>query len=229
MHRVLAATTIVIFVSWSACLSLAAQGHSSDATSAQTVYDGWRARQLLASSVLTKQDRRSIGSVRDLIVDRDGRMVAIVIEGGGPVQIPDTVYRVPWMEVDPTPGEAGVTVDLSDADRPHYGLVPGTEGTPSLPREFRITEVIGDYARLQAGQGFGYVTDVIVTKDNRLAAVLITRDGESSGRTIAFPFSGIETRWDPGASYFGLPHVTAEQAEQAAISIDRSGLSPAGL
>ena len=195
-------------------------------------YDGWRARQLLGTSVLASGDGRAIGQVGDIIVDGDGRIAALIVQGGGPLQLPDFVYRVPWTEIDVTPGKPGVSVDLSDAKRPRYGLFPGSEGVSALPREFRITEVIGDYARLQTGHGYGYVTDVMVTGDARLGAVLVTRTspaGSGTAATVAFPFPAVQSRWDPAASYFGLPHVTAEQADKAAIQIDRARMSEASL
>jgi sporulation protein YlmC with PRC-barrel domain len=194
----------------------------------QGLSDGWRARQLLGSAVLA-QDGRTIGQVRDIIVDKDGRLEALIIEGGGPLQLPDAVYRIPWREVDLTPGKAGVVADLSDAKRPRYGLFPGTEGVATLPREFRATEVIGDYARLQTGHGYGYVTDVVFTKDGRLGAVLVTRQTGANGTTTAFPFPAVQGPWDPGASYFGLPHVTAEQADKAGVVVDASRFSQATL
>lgn len=230
MIQLLFAAVALIALGGSSCLAQGGQPQpSSTAADAQMMYEGWRARQALGSEVLNKQDRRSIGQVRDIVIDRDGRVEALIVEGGGPVQIPEAVYRIPWREVDTTPGEAGIVADLSDVNRPRYGLVPGVEGAPTLPREFRVTEVIGDHARLQTGHGFGYVTDVVFTKDGRVAGVLVTRDVEAAGRILAFPFPGIQTRWDPGASYFGLPQVTAEAAEQAAIPIEASRLPRTSL
>lgn len=214
------------------CASATGVCWAQDAPESKAIYDGWRARQLMGSSALAKADGRAIGQVGDIIVDADGRIAALIVQGGGPLQLPDFVYRVPWQEVDLTPGKPGVVLDLSDAKRPRYGLFPGTENVPTLPREFRITEVIGDYARLQTGHGYGYVTDVIFTQDARLAAVLVTRTspaGASAAATVAFPFPGVQSRWDPSASYFGLPHVTAEQADKAAVAIEASRLSQATL
>ena len=201
---------------------------SAPSQESQNLYQGWRARQLLGSAVLT-QDGRTIGQVRDIVVDKDGRIEALIMEGGGPLQLPDSVYRIPWSEVDLTPGKPGVVADLSDAKRPRYGLFPGSEGVATLPREFRVNEVIGDYARLQTGHGYGYVTDVVFTGDGRLGAVLVTRQTGAAGTTTAFPFPGVQSPWDPGASYFGLPHVTVEQADKAGVVVDASRFSQATL
>ena len=196
--------------------------HASGAASALTleaVYKGWRSRELIGQKVFGK-DRREIGVVRDLIMDADGRLAALVIEGGGVVGLPEAVYRIPWSNVNLTSGEEGVFVDLSSGQRPQYGLFPGTEGVATLPREFRLTEVIGDYARLQTGYGFGYVNDVVLSQEGRTIAVLVSRDAQAGGGTFAFAFPGTTGLWDPGLSYYGLPFVTEDQAREAGLRVE---------
>jgi sporulation protein YlmC with PRC-barrel domain len=187
----------------------------------ELLYQGWRARLLLGQPVAAKSDGRGLGTVRDIIVDKDGRAAALVVEGGGPADLPAALYRVPWSNVDTTPGKAGVSVDLSNAgERPQYGLFPGSEGVATLPREFRVSELLGDYARLQTGYGYGVVTDAVFTPDGRLAAVLVSRDAAAGGGTAAFPFPGTAGPWDPGLSYYGLPFVTEGQARAVALTVD---------
>jgi hypothetical protein len=189
------------------------------ALSPEAVYTGWRSRQLLGQPASAKDGRR-IGAVTDIIVDKDGRIAALLIEGGGTLGIPEAVYRIPWGQVDLTPGSDGVQIDLSSGQRPQYGLFPGTEGVPTLPREFRVTEIVGDYARLQTGHGYGLVTDAVFAPDGRVIAVLVSRDASAGGGTVAFPFSGYSGQWNPGMSYFGLPFVTEGQAREAGLRIE---------
>jgi sporulation protein YlmC with PRC-barrel domain len=197
---------------------------------ADLLYRGWRARSLFGQAVSAKSDGREVGWVRDVIVDRDGRAAALVVEGGGTLGLPEAVYRVPWSNVDLTPGKAGVRIDLaSGSEKPQYGLFPGTEGVATLPREFRLTEILGDYARLQSGYGYGVVMDSIFTPDGRMSAVLVTRDGASGGGTTAFPFYGTSGPWDPGMSYYGLPFVTEDQARAAGLKVDPQRFSTAVL
>lgn len=183
------------------------------------LYGGWRAQQLLGQQAFRKGGDE-VGIIRDLIIDADGRLAAVLIAGGGALNIPDALYRIPWNEVDPTPGQKGIVTALTDGKRPQYALFPGTEGVPTLPREFRLTEVLGDYARLQTGYGYGYVNDAVFDKGGRLIAILISRDAASGGGTFAFPFPGTIGRWDPSASYYGLPFVTDSQAQAAGLRID---------
>ncbi|WP_201863867.1 PRC-barrel domain-containing protein [Microvirga soli] len=193
------------------------------------LYRGWRAQQLLGQSVMRKGGDR-VGTVRDLIIDAEGRLAAMVMEGGGSLGIPDAVYRIQWDEVDLTPGHDGIRTGLADnSEKPQYGLFPGTEGVPTVPREFRLTEVLGDYARLQTGYGYGYVSDAVFDKSGRLIAMLIARDVASGGGTYAFPYPGTTGRWDPGAGYYGLPFVTASQAQMAGLRVDSTKFTGAAL
>jgi sporulation protein YlmC with PRC-barrel domain len=192
------------------------------------LYEGWRSQQLIGQQALRKNGEE-VGLIRDLIIDANGRLAAVLIAGGGALNVPDAFYRIPWREVDITPGQRGIALDLSDGKRPHYALFPGTESVPTLPREFRLTEVLGDYARLQTGYGYGYVMDAVFDKEGRLIAVLISRDAASGGGTYAFPFPGTVGRWDPGASYYGLPFVTDSQAQAAGLRIDPNRFKNAAL
>lgn len=193
------------------------------------LYKGWRAQQLLGQAVMRKGGDR-VGTVRDLIIDADGRLAAVVMEGGGALGIPEAVYRIPWDEVDLTAGQEGIRTGLGEnSEKPQYGLFPGTEGVPTVPREFRLTELLGDYARLQTGYGYGYVSDVVFDKSGRLIAVLVGRDVASGGGTYAFPYPGTTGRWDPEASYYGLPFVTDSQAETAGLRIDPKKFTGATL
>ncbi len=183
------------------------------------LYEGWRSQQLIGQQALRRSGDQ-VGIVRDLIIDADGRLAAVLIAGEGTVSTPDALYRIPWNEIDPTPSQQGIVATICKDEKARYALFPGTEGVQTLPREFRLTEVLGDYARLQTGYGYGYVTDAVFSRDGRLIAVLISRDAASGGGTFAFPFPGTVGRWDPGASYYGLPFITDSQAQAAGLRID---------
>jgi len=186
------------------------------------LYDGWRARDLLGEAAADSSGRQ-IGVIQDLLIDANGRIVAAVVEGGGIVGVPDTVFRIPWRFVRDVRG-GGVRVDLSpDGRLPEYTFST-PNGVPTWPREYRITEVIGDAVRLRTGYLYGTVTDVVFDRAGRTTFVIVAGTphlGTALG-TVAFPFNGMTGAWDPGASYFGLPFVVPEQARQAAIPVDRS-------
>jgi sporulation protein YlmC with PRC-barrel domain len=199
-----------------------------DPFSHDMLYRGWRSRQIAGQRV-TGRDGADLGTVRDLVVDADGRLAALVVEGGGIPGVPDAVYRVPWSGVDTTPGREGVAVAVSRAELPTLGLFPGSEGVATLPREFRASEVVGDYARLQTGYGFGVVTDVVFGSDGRMLAVLVSRDAAAGGGAYAFAYPAAPSRWDPAATYYGLPYVTPDQAAQAGLRVDPKRFENAAL
>lgn len=185
----------------------------------EALYHGWRSRRIIGQKVMRK-DGNDVGTARDLIIDADGRIAALIVEGGGVLDIPDALYRIPWSNIALTLDRNLITADLSSGQRPQYGLFPGSEGVTVLPREFRLTELVGDYARLQTGNGYGYVTDVVFSSDGRMIAVLVTRDAAAGGGTYAFPYPGTTGRWDPSVNYYGLPFVTESQAQEVGLRVD---------
>lgn len=82
--------------------------------------------------------------------------------------------------------------------------------------------MIGDYTRLQAGQGYGYVSDLVFSQDGKLLDVLVSRGASAGGGTYAFSYPDDTGKWSPGMSYYGLPYVTGDQATRAGVRVDLS-------
>ncbi|MDA9420724.1 MULTISPECIES: PRC-barrel domain-containing protein [Bradyrhizobium] len=78
--------------------------------------------------------------------------------------------------------------DFSDLRSREYGLFVDPGQAQDEPHEFSISKVIGDYARLQAGQGYGYVSDLVFDDGGKLAAVVISREASAGGGTYAVPY-----------------------------------------
>jgi hypothetical protein len=186
---------------------------------AQMLYQGWRAADVLGEGLVSRANE-TVGTVRNILLRKDGGIEALIVERAGSAGFPEFVYRVPWSKIarDKLPGS--VTADVGNGREPQYGLFSDKAGAAVLPNEFAVTEVIGDYARLQAGQAYGYVNDVVFAADGRMLAVLVTRDAAAGGGTYAFGFPGTTGRWSPAEGYYGLPYVTAEQANAAAVRVD---------
>jgi hypothetical protein len=83
-----------------------------------------------------------------------------------------------------------------------------------------VTELLGDYARLKTGQGYGHVEDVVFSQQGRMLAVLIARDAAAGSGTYAFKYPGQTGRWDAKMSYYGLPYVTPDQANERGYAVD---------
>lgn len=188
--------------------------------SPDVLYQGWRARQLLGKKAAAAEDQRTLGSVRELVINLEGKLKAVIIESGNHPGSPEAVLRVPWEWVSAKPGQASISVQLRDRAGDQTSLFVGENAIQSSAREFRLSELLGDYVRLETGLGYGAVTDVVFNPDDRIHAVLITRDAFGGGGTYAYPIGRLDTKWEPGLSYFGLPYIVPAQANAAGLKVD---------
>lgn len=186
---------------------------------ASTVYDGYRASRLLGSAVFSLKGEY-LGVVRNVIVAEDGKIVSLLVEGLRTKEEPEFMSRIPFERVLRPLHEGAIVADFSDLRSREYGLFFDPDQGRDKSHEFSISKVIGDYARLQAGQGYGYVSDLVFDRTGKLAAVVISREASVGGGTYAFPYPGQLGRWSPKLSYYGLPYVTAEQASRAGLRLD---------
>lgn len=181
---------------------------------AEDLYRGIRASRLMDQDAYGPNGNE-IGEVQDIFVDPQGRVTAIVIEAGGFLDIGDAAFRVSWSEVNLTPGREGVQIPITEERAERYDLFDGPETVATGAREFRLSELMGDYARLRDGVGYGRVSDVVIGRDGRVLGVLVTRGVGWGAGTFGYPFYGYGYGFDPGADYYGLPFGTAEEAARA--------------
>lgn len=142
---------------------------------AEELNKGFRATRLMRQDVYGPNGSK-IGEVQEVLVSADAQVTAIIVEAGGFLDIGDAAFRVPWREVDLTPGRDGVQIPITEATAERYGLFDGPETLATDPREFRLSEVIGDAVRLRNGVGYGLVTDVVLSREGRIAGLLVNRD-----------------------------------------------------
>jgi len=125
--------------------------------------DGMSAERLIDEMQVYDTNGQDIGDVEDLIATKDGTIVSVIAEVGGVWDIGDTHVSVPWSKVNV--GEDGVTVPVTEETIEDYGLFDGealtaeaargemvgaVDATETGSRAFRLSELIGDYARLRA-------------------------------------------------------------------------------
>lgn len=197
----------------------------ADESLAETLYSGIRATSLLDSRVFSKKGEH-LGQVRNVVLADDGSVKAVIAEQAGIGIAREFVFRVPWDAIVQPFRPGALIADLSDVRSHAFGLFahePGKKG-----EEFLVTEVIGDYARLQTGLGYGYVKDIVLAPPGRMIAVLVARDTPMGEGTVAFPYPGRTGRWSPDMSYYGLPFVTIEQANEAALEVNPKQFETAG-
>jgi len=186
---------------------------------ARTVYDGYRASRLLGNAVFSLKGEY-LGAVRNMILADDGQIVSLLVEGLRTREEPEFISRIPFQRVLRPLHEGAVVANVPDLRSREYGLFVDPGQAQAEPHEFSISKIIGDYARLQAGQGFGYVSDLVFDRDGKLAVVVISREASVGGGTFAFPYPGETGRWSPKLSYYGLPYVAADQASKAGLRLD---------
>jgi len=187
------------------------------------------------------QTGEEIGDVEDILIGPDGRVLAIVAEVGGFWDIGDTHVSVPFDEVEITADRSGVVVPVTEETVDDYGnwgdaaTMTGVENVSSelaagiddvaLPRAWRASELIGDYARLTQGETFapyGYVNDIIL-RDGEVAAVVVQPSRGYGAGYRAYPYYGYSWGWNIGAPYYDLPYTEDEAIGMEEFDYDRLG------
>lgn len=175
-----------------------------------------------------------IGDIENVVFSRDGRVLSIIAEIGGFLDIGDTHVNIPWNQVDLT--TAGrVVVPVTEENVEDYSFLEtdyltAPEAAADMqvvddelaagPRIFRADELIGDYARIKDGDGFanyGYVSDLIV-RDGQLQAVVVNPDATYGIRgPYAYPYY-YGFGYGP---YYDLPYERDEAVGVEPLEYDR--------
>ncbi|MGP9821585.1 PRC-barrel domain-containing protein [Salinarimonas sp. NSM] len=202
-----------------------------------------------------------IGDVEDVIVGADGRILAVVAEIGGFIDIGDTHVAVPWDEVEMAVGEQAITIPVTEDTIDDYGVfgtgyygddygvggdvaatgavveqevVTGLDDAELGPRAYRVSEIIGDYARIRGDddtpRNYGYVNDVILS-EGRVQAVVVSADTAYGRGAYAYPYygpygyaGGWGTSYGYGTgAYYDLPYGESEIGGAEPFEYERLG------
>ena len=210
---------------------------------------GWSAENFIDEMEVYDENGEEIGDVEDLIVDPQGKLLSVIAEVGGFWDIGDTHVSVPWDQVTVNEARDGVVVPVTEANVDEYDAFTysGLEGSQlggqvamgvddaEFARAFRVSELIGDYARLRGEDGqkvepgveeegvvadetqpmramtnYGYVSDVII-HDGAIAATVVDASDAFGQGFYAYPYYGYDTggeagRWQPGNEYYDMPY-----------------------
>lgn len=208
--------------------------------------DGVSAEAFIDETVVYAMSGEPIGQMEDLIIGADGEVLSVIVELGGLWDIGDTHASIPWSDIEMSSNRDGITVPVTEDRLDEYGY-PGESGTGRITaaeagtaimaevdddatgaRAWRVTEVIGDAARLRDGasyRNYGYVNDIIL-RNGEVAAVVIgpDPDGGHDG-SQAYPFYGYDADhgWNPGNNFYDLPYDEAEIRAVRPFAYDRLG------
>jgi sporulation protein YlmC with PRC-barrel domain len=182
---------------------------------------GIRGENLLGAEVFGETGEE-IGNVKNVIVSEQNRIVSVIAEVGGFWDMGDTHISVPWEKVEVTAD--GVRMPVNEDNAEDYNLFEGEspvskqvldqtvelgeEDVTAGQRTWKLTELLNDYANLQGGAGYGYVNDVLFSKQGEVQAVIVNaaNGGPNVRGPYAYPFYGYERGWSPGASSYEVPY-----------------------
>lgn len=195
---------------------------------------GWSADEFIDEVEVYGPTGDEIGDVEDILVGSDGRIVSVIAEVGGFWDMGDTHVSVPWDEIEFDDALAGITVPVAEDNVDRYDVYHGDivsrsdvsqditgdmDNTIAGARIWRISELIGDYARLSDGEdgytNYGYVNDVIMEDGNVKAIVVQPNTSWGMRGDRAYPFYGYGYGWTPGRPTYDLPYTRDEIADMA--------------
>ncbi|MFP4238790.1 PRC-barrel domain-containing protein [Rhodosalinus sp.] len=208
-------------------------------------YDSLYADGMSADDFMAFEVRGSggeeIGDMEDLLISSEGEVVAIIAEVGGFWDIGDTHVSVPYDEIEMDGDAATVTVPVTEETVEDYDFmqdayaagdiaeetVPGVDDADFVPRAWRVSELIGDYARMREGDTFvnyGYVSDLIL-KEGQVDAVVVQPMNAYGTGYRAYPYAGYEQGWgwNPGSPYYDMPYDMEMRGELGDFDYDQMG------
>jgi sporulation protein YlmC with PRC-barrel domain len=188
--------------------------------------EGLRGTDLLDADV-QGPNGDEIGDVENVIIDGDGKILSIIAEVGGFLDIGDTHVNVPWDEVEFVEGTETIRIPVTEDTVENYSLFDShlsasdAQQTKAVdddletgPRAWKLYNLIGDYAMLQEGVGYGYVDDVLFDRNGQISAVVVSRDvGYGTPGLYAYPYYGYGRGWAPGTGRYDMPY-NRDQADQ---------------
>jgi sporulation protein YlmC with PRC-barrel domain len=188
--------------------------------------DGWSAENLLGGTVHGPQGD-DIGTVHNLLLNRDSEIVALIAEIGGFLEIGDTHVAVPWDEVEVLDYEEVVipvtaeNVEDYPATADEYftrtdvgRLQTLEEDLETGPRVWKATNLLDENVVLEDGAAYGYVIDLIFDGDVLRSVVVSAANPEIGYGRHAYPFHGVGPGyWEPGLGYFTVPYRIEEISE----------------
>lgn len=186
--------------------------------------NGWSAEEFIDEVDVTGADGAEIGDIENILIGEDGRIVSVVAEVGGFIDIGDSHISVPWEDVTVAEDGEEISVPVDQDNMERYSLF-GESGYFSMPegmvaeqvsdelqtgpRVWKATELIGDYAVLDGDvTAYGYVDDLIFDEQGMLMAVVV--DPAVANGLYAYPYYGYGYGFHPGNTYYRLPYAGEE-------------------
>ena len=186
---------------------------------------GWSVKKLIGKKVKSSKGE-DVAEVDNIVFGPDGKVRQLIVSTLGILGFGEKNLAVNWSDVTVGPAYEYVTTPITAESVKKYGLfdgIPKSSG-PIAPRDWRSSELIGNYVNLKDNVHYAYVRDLIVSKDGQLQAVIVSPDvgyDHGVGGYFAYPFYGFEHAhgyghrygWNPGDPYYNLPYAKADIAD----------------
>jgi sporulation protein YlmC with PRC-barrel domain len=199
------------------------------------LYEGWYADAVLGMPVRGPQGGDDIGEVKNLLIDTQGTIVALIAEIGGFGELGDTHVAIPWSAVERRAD--AIKVPVTEDTVTEYGLFEDdffsrldvgavgavTEDVRTGPRVWKATELLDDYALIEPGEPYGYVSDLVFDDAGRLKSVIVNASNAELGYLgdYAYPWYGHEQGWRPEARAYQLPYTREQIAGLTVFDYER--------
>lgn len=188
---------------------------------------GIRAEYMISEEVFGPKGNE-IGNVENAIISHKGQILALIIRAGGFWDISNTYLVVPWKQVKLIPD--GFQVPVTEQDYEQYVLFgdqsfvtmktlqqvhPVNDILATGAQTWKLTALLDDYVLLNDGTPYGYVNDVLFSKNGQIMAIMVTASAAYGAGVYAFPFNGYMYGWQPYDNVYTLPY-EAPQVETLA-------------
>jgi hypothetical protein len=198
--------------------------------------NGWSLENLIDEADVYGAEGEEIGDIENVLIGADGKILAIIAEVGGFLDIGDTHVSVPWNEVEFSPGLDYIKTPVNQENVEDYSVFGDWEfitksdtetrqvvndDLATGPRVWKATDLLNDYALLTGNLAYGYVDDLIFTNDGKLHAVIVDADASYGAGLRAFPYYGYAYGWTPFSPYYTLPYGADEVAVIDTFDPDR--------
>lgn len=183
--------------------------------------EGWSVKKLMDVTVIGVGGD-DIGEVKNVIISEKGRILGVIAEVGGFLDIADTHVFIPWNQVKFNRGLKRITIPVTQENVEDYAyddarlIKAETTGRTAVvesglqvgPGIWKATELLESRAALNGNVGYGWISDLIFTTGGDLHAVVVNADAMYRGGYYAYPYYGYGLGygygWRAGAPHYNL-------------------------
>jgi len=189
--------------------------------------EGWSVESMFNETEVVNIEGEVIGDVENIMFSNDGKVLGLIAEIGGVLDVGDTHISVPWDEVTVAKGIGELTVLVTETNIGDYDVFGDYWGSEELvtaadmtgsaepvnddittgPSIFKATDLIGDYVFLSDNVRYGYISDLIV-QDGAIAAIVTDASAYGRNGYYAYPYPGAVTPM--GSARYDLPYNSVE-------------------